>query len=143
MQFGDDVQSSLFFGFSTVDFRYDACGLWTTFRYQYPARVVGDTENVHETTLVGHEKGMKRAQKGHETTKKTTKKATKKTSAIQDEILNCLQKNPYATVKEVQMQFKSMTIDGIHYHIKRLKSMGLLKRIGPDKGGYWQVVDIQ
>ena len=47
-------------GFSTVDFRYDACGLWTTFRYQYPARVVGDTENVHETTLVGHEKGTKR-----------------------------------------------------------------------------------
>ena len=46
-------------GFSTVDFRYDTCGLWTTFRYQYPARVVVDTENVHETTLVGHEKGMK------------------------------------------------------------------------------------
>ena len=38
------------------------------------------------------------------------------------------------------MQFKSMTIDGIQYHIKRLKSMGLLKRIGPDKGGYWQVM---
>ena len=30
-----------------------------------------------------------------------------------DEIINCLQNNPYATVKEVQMQFKSMTIDGI------------------------------
>ena len=79
---------------STVDFRYDACGLWTTFRYQYPARVVGDTENVHETTLVGHEKGMKRAQKGHETTKKT--------SIIQDETNNCLQKNPYTTIKEKQ-----------------------------------------
>ena len=64
-------------------------------------------------------------------------------SGIQDEILNCLQKNPYATVKEVQMQFKSMTIDGIQYHIRRLKSMGLLKRIGPDKGGYWQVMDMQ
>ena len=115
-------------GFSTVDFRYDACGLWPTFRYQYPARVVGDTENVHKTTLVGHE---------------TTKKTTKKTSNIQDEIINCLQKNPYATVKEVQMQFKSMTIDGKQYHIKRLKSMGLLKRIGPDKGGYWQIMVMQ
>ena len=87
---------------------------------------------------------MKRAQKGHETTKKTTnkttKKTTKKTSNIQDEIINYLQNNPYATVKEAQMKFKSMTIDGIQYHIKRLKSMGLLKRIGPDKGGYWQVL---
>ena len=72
---------------------------------------------------------------------KTTKKTTKKTSSIQDEIINYLQKNPYATVKEVQMQFKSMTIDGIQYHIKRLKSMGLLKRIGPDKGGYWQIME--
>ena len=48
---------------STVDFRYDACGLWTTFRYQYPERVVGDTENVHETTLVGHEKGHEKGTK--------------------------------------------------------------------------------
>ena len=61
-----------------------------------------------------------------------------------DETINCLLNDPYATVKDVQMKFKSMTIDGIiQYHIKRLKSMGLLKRIGPDKGGYWQVMDMQ
>ena len=60
-----------------------------------------------------------------------------------DEIINCLQNNPYATVKDVQRKFKSMTIDGIQYHIKRLKSMGRLKRIGPDKGGHWQVMDMQ
>ena len=77
------------------------------------------------------------------TTKETTKKTTKKTYSIQNEIINCLQKDPYATIKEVQMQFKSMTVDGIQYHIKRLKSMGLLKRIGPDKGGYWQIMDMQ
>ena len=77
------------------------------------------------------------------TTKETTKETTKKTYSIQNEIINCLQKDPYATIKEVQMQFKSMTVDGIQYHIKRLKSMGLLKRIGPDKGGYWQITDMQ
>ena len=52
-------------GFSKVDFRYDACGLWTTFRYQYPARVVGHEdkhpENIQGTTKDGHEKGTKRA----------------------------------------------------------------------------------
>lgn len=57
-------------GFSTVDFRYDACGLWTTFSYQYPARVVGHIEkhpeNIQEITRERHEKGTKRAQKGHE-----------------------------------------------------------------------------
>ena len=71
---------------------------------------------------------------------KTTKKTSKKISVIQEEIIKCLQMNPYATVREVQMKLKSMTIDGIQYHINRLKSMGLLKRIGPDKGGYWQII---
>ena len=47
-------------GFSTVDCRYDACGPWTTFRYQYPERVVRNPENINDTTLVGHEKGMKK-----------------------------------------------------------------------------------
>ena len=54
-------------GFSTVDFRYDACGLWTTFRYQYPARVVGDMENIQKTTLTT-------TLTGHETTKETSRK---------------------------------------------------------------------
>ena len=87
-------------------------------------------ENIQKTTLTGHE-----------TTKDTTKETTKKTSLTQDAILNCLKQNPHFTVKEVMWQLDNMTIDGIQYHIKRLKSLGLLKRIGPDKGGYWQVMD--
>jgi predicted HTH transcriptional regulator len=29
----------------------------------------------------------------------------------------------------------------IRIHISKLKAKGLLERIGPDKGGYWQVID--
>ena len=62
-------------GFSTVDFRYDACGLWTTFSYQYPARVVGHEENIKKTTptttLTGHETTKETSRKHQENIQKT------------------------------------------------------------------------
>ena len=62
-------------GFSTVDFRYDACGLWTTFSYQYPARVVGHEENIQKTTpttiLTGHETTKETSRKHQENIQKT------------------------------------------------------------------------
>lgn len=114
-------------GFSTVEFRYDSCGLWTTFKYQYPERAAGHS---HITR----------------TTKKTNKKTTKKTSAkklIQNEIIQYLQQNPNATIKEVSDNINNVTLSGIQYHIKRLKMLGILHRIGPDKGGYWLVKYVQ
>ena len=109
---------------STVDFRYDACGLWTTFRYQYPARVVGDTENVHETTLVGHEKGMKRAQKGHE------------------KILEFIKDNPKISIPALAKEF-GITVKAMRLTLDKLKAEKRISRIGPNKGGYWQVMDMQ
>lgn len=29
------------------------------------------------------------------------------------------------------------TRDGIKYHINKLQNQGIIKRVGPDKGGYW------
>ena len=109
---------------STVDFRYDACGLWTTFRYQYPARVVGDTENVHVTTLVGHEKGMKRAQKGHE------------------KILEFIKDNPKISIPALAKEF-GITVKAMRLTLDKLKAEKRISRIGPNKGGYWQIMDMQ
>ena len=35
---------------------------------------------------------------------------------------------------------KDITEDGIKYNIKVLQEKGIIKRIGPDKGGYWKVL---
>jgi ATP-dependent DNA helicase RecG len=32
-----------------------------------------------------------------------------------------------------------ITDDGVYWNVKKLKAKGLLERIGPDKGGYWQI----
>jgi len=30
--------------------------------------------------------------------------------------------------------------DGIKYHLNLFKKRGIIRRIGPDKGGHWKVV---
>ena len=107
-----------------MDFRYDACGLWTTFRYQYPARVVGDTENVHETTLVGNEKGMTRSQKGPE------------------KILEFIKDNPQISIPALAKEF-GITVKAMRLTLDKLKAEKRISRIGPNKGGYWQIMDMQ
>ncbi len=34
-----------------------------------------------------------------------------------------------------------ITEDGVYWNIKKLKEQGIIRRIGPDKGGYWEVVN--
>ena len=63
-----------------------------------------------------------------ETTQKTTQK-----------ILETIKENPTVTRKELA-SIIGVSENGIKFHITNLKKKGLLKRVGPDKGGYWKVI---
>ncbi|HDH05861.1 MAG TPA: winged helix-turn-helix transcriptional regulator, partial [Nitrospirae bacterium] len=63
-----------------------------------------------------------------ETTQKTTRK-----------IIEAIARKADITQKELAALI-GITEDGVKYHITRLKRKGILKRIGPDKGGYWEIV---
>ena len=34
-----------------------------------------------------------------------------------------------------------LSVKTIEKHIKKLKAEGLLRRVGPDKGGHWEVIE--
>ena len=70
--------------------------------------------------------------RGKTTPQKTTQKTTQK-------ILGLIEENPHITRRELA-SIIGISEDGIKYHITNLKSMGVLERIGPDKGGYWRIV---
>ena len=55
-------------------------------------------------------------------------------------ILEYLYENPKATRKELCNHF-SKTSSTIQWHIEKLKSIGLIKRIGPDNGGHWEIIE--
>lgn len=77
------------------------------------------------------------------TTKKTMKKIVIKTTRKKNEknineIINMMLKNPQITVKEMA-EILGITVDGVRYHIKKLKASGRIERVGPDRGGSWKV----
>lgn len=75
----------------------------------------------------------------HETTQKTTGPVAK-VSMTQERILNFLRKNPTAGRTEIAAEIDDVTEDGIKYNLKALQAKKLLKRVGPDKGGHWEVL---
>jgi ATP-dependent DNA helicase RecG len=63
----------------------------------------------------------------------TTQKTTQK-------ILDVLRENPQAGRKEIAEIIGDITEDGIKYHLEKLKAIGIIKRVGPAKGGYWEII---
>ena len=53
-------------------------------------------------------------------------------------ILRLIEENPHISTLELARQL-SVTRMTIHRDLEQLKSSGRLTRIGPDRGGYWQV----
>ena len=67
---------------------------------------------------------------------KSTLKGAQKTS---DLILAILAENPSATMGQMAEKL-AVHPSAVKKHLRNLKRQGRLKRIGPDKGGYWEVV---
>jgi ATP-dependent DNA helicase RecG len=59
-----------------------------------------------------------------ETTQKTTQK-----------ILSLIEENPFISQKEIAVSLQNITVNGVKYHINKMKKAKVLKRIGPDRGG--------
>ena len=60
------------------------------------------------------------------------------TQKTPQKILEFIKKNPRITRRELA-RLAGITEDGIKYNLNILQKSDLLKRIGPDKGGYWKV----
>jgi ATP-dependent DNA helicase RecG len=56
-----------------------------------------------------------------------------------DKILKIIEVTPSITLSELATKL-DMSLAGIKKHIRQLQTEGSLRRIGPDKGGHWEVV---
>ncbi|MFA9389673.1 MAG: RNA-binding domain-containing protein [Prolixibacteraceae bacterium] len=70
-----------------------------------------------------------------ETNKKASEKASEKTS---EKILRLASNNPQITIEELAENI-GRTTRSIEMQLNKLKELGKIERIGPDKGGYWKV----
>ncbi|ODS32139.1 MAG: ATP-dependent DNA helicase RecG [Candidatus Scalindua rubra] len=68
-----------------------------------------------------------------------TEKVTEKVTENQRKILEEISKDEYITVKRLSA-IVGISERKIKENIKKLKQIGLIERIGPDKGGYWKAL---
>jgi ATP-dependent DNA helicase RecG len=52
-----------------------------------------------------------------------------------------VKEHPSASRGEIGEFLGGITSDGVKYHLNKLKELGLLRRVGPDRGGHWEVLE--
>jgi len=72
-------------------------------------------------------------------TDKTTQKTPRKRPENAQKIIDVLVDNPFASRQELAKTL-GMTEDRVKWNLNKLRKEGEIKRIGPDKGGHWEVM---
>ena len=72
-----------------------------------------------------------------ETTPETTQKTTQKAS---DLILSLISKNGTLTRKQLADKTR-LTEDGVKWNLNQLRKTGIIRRVGPNKGGHWEIIE--
>ena len=96
---------------------------------------ISATDRTTESTTDSSEKST---EKGSEKTmEKTMEKTREKT---REKILAAIRENPQVTSK-ILAKITGISIKGIEWQIKSLKSKGLLHRVDGDNGGHWEIFE--
>lgn len=86
------------------------------------------------------QKKKKLPRQGKKRGKKLPRKKTVKITSVQKLILDYIQQNPKSSRTEITAKLGSITEDGVKYNLKVLQQKGLLRRVGPDFGGHWEII---
>jgi Fic family protein len=95
-------------------------------------------EKSAQKTIEKVAKNHKRSDK--KVTEKVTKMLTEKVTENQRMIIENIINNPRITSKELSI-IVGISAQKVRINILKLKQKGILRREGPDKGGYWAVIE--
>lgn len=59
-----------------------------------------------------------------------------------EQIVNLIVANPSVSIAEIAARTKKAK-SGVQKQVKRLQEMGIIRRVGPNKGGYWEIVPLE
>ena len=104
----------------------------------------GNKPATEKTTVTTTEKSAMGSEKNGSGSEKTTEKnavgSGKTTEKTTEKIVRLMKANPYITNKELA-EVCGITEDGVYWNTKKLKKNNRIRRIGGDKGGYWEVIE--
>ena len=75
-----------------------------------------------------------------QTEKNTIQKTGEKTrEKTREKIFNAIRESPNITTSELAEKL-TITIKGVEWQLKNLREQGFIRRVGPDKGGHWEIL---
>ena len=83
------------------------------------------------------ESGMKSGMKNRKKAESGMKSGMKTT---QEQIVMLIKQNPQISITAIAETLK-MAKSGIAKQMRQLQASGIIKRVGPDKGGHWEIVE--
>lgn len=74
------------------------------------------------------------------TTETTTETTTERGGKTTEKIIRLMRENPQITNKELAAAC-GITEDGVYWNTKKLRKNNIIRRVGGDFGGHWEVID--
>ncbi len=112
--------------------KYEPGDLWLEFPYSPDYLRILSGPTIHPERA-----GNYSVEGAPDSTRKTAQKTAQKTT---QKILSILADEPDVSRARLAELIGGITADGVKYHLAKLKKLGLVRRIGPDKGGHWEVL---
>ena len=97
---------------------------------------------VHERCIEGSETpttSSKKGEFGSEKSSEMTIAGSEITVKSSEKILAQIKQKPTISAAEIAMQIE-MSSRGVEKQIRKLREKGVIKRIGADRGGYWEII---
>ena len=101
----------------------------TEYEEESTQKTTQKTEDNEASDLNGSEKTTQKTEYEEESTQKTTQK-----------IITLISENPNISRKKLA-EACEVTPDAIKLQIRKLREAGKIRRVGPDKGGHWEICD--
>ena len=90
------------------------------------------------TTPKSSEKGLLGSEKSSEKAPNSSEKSTTGSEKSSEKILDLIKNKPTISAAEIAMEI-DMSARGVEKQIRKLREAGIIKRIGADRGGYWEI----
>lgn len=87
---------------------------------------------------IGSETNTKSSEKGVLGSEKSSEKTSKSSEKSSEKILDLIKNKPTISATEIAMEI-DMSARGVEKQIRKLREAGIIKRIGADRGGYWEI----
>ena len=103
-----------------------------------------EREIVARSLGIGGGKNVRRMATGEKTARKSSLKSSLKSRLksrlkSKERILSVMAARPDAALPQVAKE-TGLSLAGVKKNVRQLKEEGRLRRVGPDKGGHWEVV---